>query len=75
MWDLFLMKFLLKKWVCGSCEQCTGPTREKLKKKGKKKKKKRGRRRRVNVERNPNGALVIVWKAFSPSRLRLVFKR
>ena len=25
-WDLFLMKVLLKKEVCGSCEQCMGPT-------------------------------------------------
>ena len=24
--ELSLMKILLKKKVCGSCEQCTGPT-------------------------------------------------
>ena len=27
-WDPFLMKVLLKKRVCGSCEQCTGATRK-----------------------------------------------
>ena len=26
LWDPFLIKFLVKKDVCGSCEQCTGPT-------------------------------------------------
>ena len=41
----------------------------------KKKEKERGRRKCVNVERNPNGALVTIWKAFSPACLRLVFKR
>ena len=28
--DLFLMKILLKKEVCGFCEQCTEPTRKAL---------------------------------------------
>ena len=50
LWDPFLMKILLKKEVCTSREQCTGPTG----KVGKKKKK--GRCRCVNMERNPNGA-------------------
>ena len=28
-WDAFLMKILLKKRVCGSCEQCTDPLNSK----------------------------------------------
>ena len=37
-WDPFLMKILLKKEVCRSHEQCTGPTENALLKKKKKKK-------------------------------------
>ena len=71
-WNPFLMKVLFKKMVLWIREQCMGPTREKLKKK---EKKKRDRRRRMNVERNPNEALVIIWKAFFLARMCLAFKR
>ena len=68
--SIFYESFVEKKGFVDLVNSAWDPI-EKLKKK----EKERGRRKCVNVERNPNEALVTVWKAFSPTCLRLVFKR
>ena len=49
LWDLFLMKFLLKKEICGSYKQCMGPTRNtKILLKCTSKKKEKGKHRCIH---------------------------
>ena len=65
----FLMKVLLKKEVCGSHEQCMGPTKKALKQKKKKKKKKKKNKTKQNKTKHkcrtsafqqyPNGYLFL----------------
>ena len=57
LWDLFLIKILLKKEICGSYEQCTEST-EKTEMHFLKKKKKKPKRRLVAYQLYPNVTLV-----------------
>ena len=55
----FLMKVLLKKEVCGSHEQCMGPTKKALKQKKKKKKKKQNKTKQNKTKQNTNAELLL----------------